>query len=88
MYYTIESEGLRERWLFRLYQNACMAALELAQRTPHEVRVVRLATPTGLGRQIMCVYNCKYEVSASVPPIQIEEVEEEPKRKYRRKRKK
>jgi hypothetical protein len=88
MYYTIESEGLRERWLFRLYQNACMAALELARRTPHEVRVVRLATPAGLGRQIMCVYNCKYEVSASVPPIQIEEVEEEPKRKYRRKRKK
>jgi len=88
MYYTIESEGLRERWLFRLYHNACMAALELAQRTPHEVRVVRLATPGGLGRQIMCVYNCKYEVSASPPPIQVEENEEEGKRRYRRKRKK
>jgi hypothetical protein len=86
MYYTIESEGLRERWLFRLYQNACMAALELARRTPHEVRVVRIATPSGLGRQILCVYNCKYEVSASVPPIQIEEVEEEPKRRVRHKR--
>jgi hypothetical protein len=61
MYYIVESEGLRERWLFRLYQNACMAALELAQRTPHEVRVVRLATSAGLGRQIMCVYNCKYK---------------------------
>jgi hypothetical protein len=88
MYYTIESEGLRERWMFRQYHNACMAALELARRTPHEVWVVRIATPPGLGRQIMCVYNCKYEVNASVPPIQIEEVEEEPKRKYRRKRKK
>jgi len=88
MYYTIESEGLRERWLFRLYQNACMAALELALRTPHEVRVVRLATPSGLGRQIMCVYNCKYEVSASPPPIQVKEGEEEGKRRYRRKRKK
>jgi len=88
MYYTIESEGLRERRLFRLYQEACMAALELAQRTPHEVRVVRLVTPSGLGRQIMCVYNCKYEVSASPPPIQVEEEEEEGKRRYRRKRKK
>jgi hypothetical protein len=88
MYYTIESEGLRERWMFRLYQNACMAALELARRTPHEVRVVRLATLSGLGRQIMCVYNCKYEVSASPPPIQVEEGEEEGKRRYRRKRKK
>jgi len=88
MYYTIESEGLRERRLFRLYQEACMAALELAQRTPHEVRVVRLATPAGLGRQIMCVYNCKYEVSASPPPIQVEEDEEEGKRRYRRKRNK
>jgi len=88
MYYTIESEDLRERWLFRQYRAACMAALELAQRTPHEVRVVRLATPAGLGRQIMCVYNCKYEVSSSPPPIQVEEDEEEGKRRYRRKRKK
>jgi len=88
MYYTIESEGLRERWLFRLYHNACMAALELAQRTPHEVRVVRLATPAGFGRQIMCVYNCKYEVSASPPPIQVEEEEEAGKRRYSRKRNK
>jgi hypothetical protein len=88
MYYIVESEDLRERWLFRLYRNACMAALELAQRTPHEVRVVRLATSAGLGRQIMCVYNCKYEVSASPPPIQVEENEEEGKRRYRRKRKK
>jgi len=88
MYYTIESEGLRECWLFRLYQNACMAALELARRTPHEVRVVRLATPSGLGRQIMCVYNCKYEVSTFPPSIQVEEGEEEGKRRYRRKRKK
>jgi hypothetical protein len=88
MYYTIESEGLRERRLFRLYQTACMAALELAQRTHHEVRVVRLTTPSGLGRQIMCVYNCKYEVSSSPPPIQVEENEEDGKRRYRRKRKK
>jgi hypothetical protein len=88
MYYTIESEGLRERRLFRLYQTACMAALELAQRTPHEVRVVRLTTPSGLGRQIMCVYNCKYEVSSSPPPIQVEEDEEDGKRRYRRKRNK
>ena len=73
--------------MFRQYRNACMAALEVAQRTPHEVRVVRLATPAGLGRQIMCVYNCKYEVSASPPPIQVEE-EEEGKRRYRRKRNK
>jgi hypothetical protein len=87
MYYTIESEGLRERWLFRLYQNACMAALELALRTTHEVRVVRLATPAGFGRQIVCVYNCKYEVSATPPPIQVEEDEVAPKRKYTRKRK-
>jgi len=65
-----------------------MAALELAQRVPHEVRVVRLVTPSGLGRQIMCVYNCKYEVSASPPPIQVEEEEEEGKRRYRRKRNK
>jgi hypothetical protein len=87
MYYIVESEGLRECWMFRQYRNACMAALEVAQRTPHEVRVVRLATPAGLGRQIMCVYNCKYEVSASPPPIQVEE-EEEGKRRYRRKRNK
>jgi hypothetical protein len=59
MYYIIESEGLRECWLFRSYRNACMAALELALRTPHEVRVVRLATPAGIGRQILCVYACK-----------------------------
>jgi hypothetical protein len=89
MYYTIESEGLRERWLFRQYQNACMAALELARRTPHEVWVVRIATPSGLGRQILCVYNCKYEVSANLPPMQVvEEDEEPPKRRVRRKRKK
>jgi len=88
MYYIVESEDLRERWLFRLYQNACMAALELALRTPHEVRVVRLATPSGLGRQIICVYNCKYEVSASPAPIQVEEEEEAGKRRYRRKRNK
>jgi len=88
MYYTIESEDLRERWLFRQYRAACMAALELAQRTPHEVRVVRLATPSGLGRQIMCVYNCKYEVSASPPPIQVDEEEEAGKRRYRWKRNK
>ena len=88
MYYTIESEGLRERWMFRQYQNACMAALELAQRTVHEVRVVRLATASGLGRQIMCVYNCKYEVSAAPPPIQVEEEEEAGKRRYSRKRNK
>jgi hypothetical protein len=88
MYYIVESEGLKERWLFRLYRNACMAALELALRTPYEVRVVRLATPSGLGRQIMCVYNCKYEVSASPAPIQVEEEEEAGKRMYRRKRNK
>jgi hypothetical protein len=88
MYYIVESEGLKERWLFRLYQTACMAALELARRTPHEVRVVRLATPAGLGRQIMCVYNCKYEVSATRMPIQVEECEEEGKSRYRRKRNK
>ena len=88
MYYIVESEDLRERWLFRQYRAACMAALELAQRTPHEVRVVRLATVSGLGRQIMCVYNCKYEVSASPPPIQVEEGEEEGKRRYSRKRNK
>jgi hypothetical protein len=63
MYYIVESEGFEERWMFRLYQDACNAALELARRTPHEVRVVRLATPNGLGRQILCVYNCKCEVS-------------------------
>jgi len=87
MYYIIESEGLRERWLFRLYQNACMAALELARRTPHEVRVVRVATPSGVGRQIVCVYNCKYQVSTTPPPVQVEEDEEAPKRRYRRKQK-
>jgi hypothetical protein len=63
MYYIIESEGFGERRMFRRYQSACMAALELALRTPSEVRVIRLATPNGLGRQIVCVYNCKYEVS-------------------------
>ena len=88
MYYIVESEDLRERWLFRLYRNACMAALELALRTPHEVRVVRLATPSGLGRQIICVYNCKYEVSSYSPPIQVEEDEEAGKRRYSRKRNK
>jgi hypothetical protein len=83
MYYIIESEGCRERWIFRRYQNACMAALELARRTVHEVRVVRLATASGLGRQILCVYNCKYEVGIIPPPIQIED-EEEPSKKRRR----
>jgi hypothetical protein len=63
-----------------------MVAFELALRTPHEVRVIRLATPAGFGRQIVCVYNCKYEVSAAPPPIQIEDDEEMPKRKYVRKR--
>jgi hypothetical protein len=86
MYYIVESEALRERWMFRLYQNACMAALELARRTPHEVRVVRLATPNGFGRQILCVYNCKYEVSTAPPPIHLEDEEEPPKRRYRRKK--
>ncbi len=62
MYYTIESEGYHERPLFTEYHVACMAALELARRTQHEVRVVRLETPGGFGRQILCVYNCKYEV--------------------------
>jgi hypothetical protein len=64
MYYTIESEGLRERQIYREYRNACMAALELARRTQSEVWVVRLATRSGVGKQIMCVYNCKYEVSS------------------------
>jgi hypothetical protein len=76
MYYIIESEGLRGRWLFRSYHNACMAALELALRTPHEVRVVRLATPSGFGRQILCVYNCKYEVKSSSLPSKMIEPEE------------
>jgi hypothetical protein len=88
MYYIVESEALGKRLMFRQYQAACVAAFEIALHTPHEVRVVRLATPGGLGRQIMCVYNCKYEVSASPPPIQVEENEEEGKRRYRRKRKK
>ena len=88
MYYIVESEALGTRLMFRQYQAACVAAFEIALHTPHEVRVVRLATPGGLGRQIMCVYNCKYEVSASPPPIQVEENEEEGKRRYRRKRKK
>jgi hypothetical protein len=86
MYYTIEGEGIEGGWLFRSYHDACMAALEQALRTPHEVRVIRLATPAGFGRQIVCVYNCKYEVSATPAPIQIEESEEMPKRKYVRKR--
>jgi hypothetical protein len=81
MYYTIEAEGLEGRWLFRDYHNACIAAFELALRTPHEVRVVRLAPPSGFGRQIVCVYNCKYEVSAPPPPIQIEDNEDASKRK-------
>jgi len=86
MYYIIEAEGVSGRWMFRQYQNACMAALELARRTSHEVRVVRLATRNGLGRQILCVYNCKYQVSLAQPPIQIED-EEEPLRKRRRRKK-
>jgi hypothetical protein len=86
MYYIIESEGGRERWMFRQYQNACMAALELARRTVHEVRVVRLATVSGLGRQILCVYNCKYEVGITHPPIQIEDDEELSKKRRRGKR--
>jgi hypothetical protein len=86
MYYTIESEGLKERLIFRRYQNACMAALELALRTPHEVRVIRLATRSGLGQQILCVYNCKYQVSTVPPPVQIEDEEESSKRRYRQKR--
>jgi len=88
MYYIVESEALGKRLMFRQYQAACVAAFEIALHTPHEVRVVRLATPAGLGRQIMCVYNCKYEVSATRMPIQVEEGEEEGKRRYRRKRKK
>jgi hypothetical protein len=76
MYYIIESEGLGARWMFRRYQNACMAALELARRTPHEVRVIRLATATGWGRQILCVYNCKYEVKSTRQPNQIVDFEE------------
>jgi hypothetical protein len=87
MYYTIEVEGIEGGWLFSDYHNACMAAFELALRTPHEVRVIRLATPAGFGRQIVCVYNCKYEVSTTPPPIQIEDAEEAPKRKYKRKQK-
>ena len=86
MYYIIETEGLSERWMFRQYQNACMAALELARRTAHEVRVVRLATASGLGRQILCVYNCKYRASLVQPAIQIEEEEEPPKKRRRGKR--
>jgi hypothetical protein len=62
MYYTIESEGYHERPLFTEYHDACMAALELARRTKHEVRVVRFETPSGFGKQVLCVYNCKYEV--------------------------
>jgi len=88
MYYIVESEALGKCLMFRQYQAACVAAFEIALHTPHEVRVVWLATPSGLGRQIMCVYNCKYEVSAYPPPIQVEEDEEEGKRRYRRKRKK
>ena len=62
MYYTIESEGWLEFSLFRRYNDACLAAWELARRTPHEVRVVRLETRGGFGRQILCVYNCKCAV--------------------------
>jgi hypothetical protein len=76
MYYIIESEGLRECSLFRSYRNACMAALELAHRTPHEVRVVRLATPSGFGRQILCVYNCKHEVKSNSFPSKMIDPEE------------
>jgi pyruvoyl-dependent arginine decarboxylase (PvlArgDC) len=61
MYYTIESEGYSERPLFTEYHAACMAALELARRTQHEVRVVRITTPSGFEKQILCVYNVKYE---------------------------
>jgi hypothetical protein len=86
MYYIIESEGFGERRMFRRYQNACMAALELALRTPSEVRVIRLATPNGLGRQILCVYNCKYDISASPLPIQKEGEEASFTRRHRRKR--
>jgi len=88
MYYIIEAEGVSGRWMFRQYQNACMAALELAQRTAHEVRVVRVATAGGLGRQIVCVYNCKYHPSLVQPPIHMEEDEEPPKRRYRKKQRK
>lgn len=84
-YYTIESEGLQERKIFREYRNACMAALEIAHRTGREVRVIRQTTPSGLGKQILCVYNCKYEVSGAPPPIQIEDEEEIVNRRYRRK---
>jgi hypothetical protein len=73
MYYTIESEGLLERQIFREYRNACMAAWELAHRTGREVWVIRLATPSGIGRQIMCVYNCKYEVSSGPARARYEE---------------
>jgi hypothetical protein len=84
MYYIIESEGFGERRMFRRYQNACMAALELALRSPSEVRVIRLATPNGLGRQILCVYNCKYEISASPLPIQEEEEASSTRRRGRK----
>jgi len=69
MYYIVETEGDGERRMFRQYQNACMAALELARRTSHEVRVIRVATQNGLGRQILCVYNCKYQPSVAPPPM-------------------
>jgi hypothetical protein len=72
MYYTIESEGYHERPLFTEYHAACMAALELARRTQHEVWVVRLATPSGFGKQILCVYNCKYEVGHGTGESQYE----------------
>ena len=88
MYYIVESEALGKRLMFRDYQDACLAAFEIALHTPYEVRVVRLATPGGLGSQIICVYNCEYGVSAAPPPIQVEEDAEGSERRYRRKRNK
>jgi len=72
MYYTIECEGLREFLLFRRYDEACSVALELARSTPHEVRVVRLETSGGFGRQLVCVYNCKYEPRGNPPTNRFE----------------
>jgi hypothetical protein len=57
MYYIIESEGHRERRMFRRYQSACMAALELARYGRlHEVRVIRLATAYTAWEGRFCVY--------------------------------
>jgi len=94
MYYIVETEWLRDGLIFRRYDNACAAALELARGTPNEVRVVRVATLNGHGRQVMCVYNCPYEVSAAplplLRPLWDDDDEEEgvSKRRYRRRRKK